>query len=54
MDKNHIHNKVCDEIVYPFPNLNSKLKFRDGYVIPSHTLRGMRSLIHVGIKFNTC
>ena len=47
---NHIHYKVWDEITYPFPV--QPLKFRNGWVISSHTLHGMWLLIHAGIKVN--
>ena len=55
---NYIHNnKVWDKITYPFPNFNSciiELSLGNWYLISSHTLPGMWSLIHVGIEVNPC
>ena len=43
---NHMASKVCDEIIYPFPNVN-----RWSFVmVSSHTLLSKWLLIHVGIK----
>ena len=42
----HHNNKAWGEITYRFPNFN-----RNGYVLSSHTLLGMRLLTHTGIKF---
>ena len=36
--------------VVPFANMVQPLKFRNGWVISSHTLLGMWLLIHAGIK----
>ena len=52
---NYIHYKVWDEINYLFQTSTVEpLKCGKGYVISSHTLIGMWSLIHVGIKVNPC
>ena len=41
---NYIHYEVCDEIIYPFPNLNG--------TISSHFLLELWLLIHGGIEVN--
>ena len=43
---NHMASKVCDKIIYPFPNVN---RWSLG-MVSSHTLLSKWLLIHVGIK----
>ena len=47
---------MWNEIIYPFLSFNGAtvqpLKFREGYVIPSHTSLGVWLLIYDGVKVN--
>ena len=49
MVSNCIQYVVCDEITYPLQNFKQPLKFRNGYVISSCTLLGVKLLIYAGI-----
>ena len=49
----YIHYKVWDEITSSFPNFNVQpLKFGNGWVISSHTLLGVWTLVQAAIKVN--
>ena len=41
-------------LIHSYTSTVQPLKFANGYVISSHTLRGMRLLIHAEIKVNRC
>ena len=49
---------MWDELTYPFLSFNGAtiqvFKFKNGYVISSHTLLGVWLLIHAGIKVKPC
>ena len=50
---NYIHHKAWYEMNYPFSNLNVAIvKVKAWISISSHTLPGVRLVIHTGIKFN--
>ena len=52
---NCIHNKAWNEIYYQLPYFSATaVKFANGLIISSHTLMGIWSPIHAGIKVNPC